>query len=762
MSQPGILIVEDEAIVASDLANKIRRLGYDVTGIAGTGADAVAQARAQRPALVLMDIHLTEAMDGITSAEAIQQERPVPVIFLTAHSDTATVERARQANPFAYVLKPFDMRELHIHIELALYKETAERRLRESEERLAGIVGSAMDAIISVNDAQRVVLFNAAAEAMFGLTAAAAFGQPLELFIPERFHRAHAAHFDQFTQTGVTGRRMGGLGEISGRRADGAEFPIEAAISQVAVAGGKLYTVILRDITERKKAEAALRELNATLEQRVQERTAALQESEARFRQMAENVQEVVWLASADLSQVLYLSPAFEKIWGHSCQSVYANPRLWLAAIHPEDRPGTKQAFLSQQTTGTPARAEYRIIRPDGSVRWIADHSTLVRNEAGQPYRLAGVARDITERKEAELTRARLAAIVETSTDAISAMDMNGVITDWTESAERLYGFTAAEAVGKPISLIVPPDKQSDIPLFIQKLKRGDRIASYETVRVRKDGQRFDASITISPLRDATGRIAHSSGITRDITERKRLEAEIQRISEAEKQQLGRDLHDGLSQHLTGVRYMASTLQAILVRKASPEAADAAQIVRELTTAVHEARDLVRGLVPVVLRSGDIVPALQELAVIATSLYKVSCRVVAPREIHIADADAARQLYRIAQEAINNAAKHSHGKHITVRVVKQRGRTILTVRDDGVGLPKKLPEHTRLGLRIMQYRAGLLNAHLKIARAPGGGTLVTCTFGQPCADARCVVTSNGSGSEVDVLQPDRKKLTGVS
>ena len=214
---------------------------------------------------------------------------------------------------------------------------------------------------------------------------------------------------------------------------------------------------------------------------------------------------------------------------------------------------------------------------------------TLFIDQAGNRF-IAGLVRDITDRKEAELTQARLAAIVESSTDAISAMDLDGVITDWTQSAERLYGYTAAEAVGQSISLIVPPDKQSDIPLFIQKLKRGDRISAYETVRIRKNGERFDAALTISPIRDGTGRIVRSSGITRDITERKRLEAEIQRISEAEKQQLGRDLHDGLSQHLTGVRYMASTLQAVLTRKAVPEATDAAQIVRELTTAANEAR----------------------------------------------------------------------------------------------------------------------------------------------------------------------------
>ena len=136
MSNISILIVEDEAIVAEDLAGKVRQLGYDVAGLTATGEEAVELARRQRPALVLMDIRLAGAMDGIAAAREINHECGLPVLFLTAHSDTGTIERARQAEAFGYILKPFDERDLRIQIEMALYKHTAERQLRESEERL--------------------------------------------------------------------------------------------------------------------------------------------------------------------------------------------------------------------------------------------------------------------------------------------------------------------------------------------------------------------------------------------------------------------------------------------------------------------------------------------------------------------------------------------------------------------------------------------------------------------------------------------------
>ena len=131
MTKATILIVEDEAIVAADLASKVRQLGYDVAGQTSTGEEAVELARRLRPSLVLMDIRLAGAMDGVAAAEVIHRESHLPVLFLTAHSDAGTVERARQAEAFGYILKPFDERDLRIQIEMALYKHVAEEKLRQ-------------------------------------------------------------------------------------------------------------------------------------------------------------------------------------------------------------------------------------------------------------------------------------------------------------------------------------------------------------------------------------------------------------------------------------------------------------------------------------------------------------------------------------------------------------------------------------------------------------------------------------------------------
>lgn len=155
-------------------------------------------------------------------------------------------------------------------------REDTTRELRESRDMLAGIINSAMDAIITVDSRQNITIFNAAAEKMFRCKAAEVIGQSLDRFIPRHYREAHRRHVVAFGQTGVTNRTMGNLQPLSGVRADGEEFPIEASISQAAVEGQKMYTVILRDISARKETEAHIHRLNAELEDRVRERTEAL------------------------------------------------------------------------------------------------------------------------------------------------------------------------------------------------------------------------------------------------------------------------------------------------------------------------------------------------------------------------------------------------------------------------------------------------------------------------------------------------------
>jgi PAS domain S-box-containing protein len=191
-------------------------------------------------------------------------------------------------------------------------RKRAELELQESQARFSGIIGSAMDAIISVDVEQHITIFNEAAEKMFRCPAGEALGQPLERFIPARFREAHREHVAAFGRTGVTGRAMGNLRPLSGLRADGEEFSIEASISHVEVGGQRTYTVILRDITERKRAEEQILQLNAELEQRVEERTVELTAAN-------KELESFTYSVAHDLRAPLRHIDAFSKILADDC-----------------------------------------------------------------------------------------------------------------------------------------------------------------------------------------------------------------------------------------------------------------------------------------------------------------------------------------------------------------------------------------------------------------------------------------------------------
>ena len=219
-----------------------------------------------------------------------------------------------------------------------------------------------------------------------------------------------------------------------------------------------------------------------------------------------------------------------------------------------------------------------------------------------------------------------------------------------------------------------------------------------------------------------------TEALTKEMQERMRLQKELLETSEREQQRLGRDLHDSLSQHLTGTALAGQVLSENLAARSLPESQEARRLVELVEEAIDLTRRLARGLHPVEMQAGHLADGFQELAAQAGERFNVACRFAGGRIAAAPDANVAIHLYRIAQEAITNAVRHGKARHINIGLDDAVGQIVLTVTDDGVGLPDHARDGNGMGLRLMAYRADLMGATFNIERLAAGGTRVTCAL----------------------------------
>ncbi len=255
-----IVVAEDESLVALHIRAMLEGMGYEVAGVAASGEEIVAAAEATRADLVLMDIMLRGEMDGIRAAEKIRERRSVPIIYLTAYADEATLERAKRTQPFGYLLKPFDERELYTAIETALFKHAIESRLKERERWLTTILSGIADGVISTDRAGRVTFMNPVAEALTGRTGGAWRGRALREALTILRERTRKPV--DLSPRGIQRMQDGPMEERSGMLLrDGERVPVDfgAAVLRDEAGAAAGTVIILRDVTQRRQQEEKLR-----------------------------------------------------------------------------------------------------------------------------------------------------------------------------------------------------------------------------------------------------------------------------------------------------------------------------------------------------------------------------------------------------------------------------------------------------------------------------------------------------------------------
>ncbi len=548
---------------------------------------------------------------------------------------------------------------------------------------------------------------------------------------------------------------------------------------------------IVTDITARKRAEESLRDMAVELERRVEDRTAAWRKTAERLQRTMVAANAVAWELDLASGMLLENGPV-EKFRDDPKGSRYGTDEDFFARIHPDDRDYVRaQVKRAVESEGGEHTAEFRLVLPEGRILWMGSSGSIERNAAGQPVSLRGISLDITARKQSEVALARTHRALRVLTEgnrmllrATSeqellnaacriAVEVGGYRMAWVGYAEadarksirpmaqvgigaedlcRLPRTWADSRLGRgPAGVAIRSgqpcvcrDAAKD-PLFAPWRKEAlefGYVAVLALPLMSEQGclgqltvcstqsDAFDGA-GLQLLQQLANDLAFGIMGLRNRMERKDLERQVLDIGENVQRRIGQDLHDGVSQSIIGIGYLVSAVHEALVNKAAPEAAKLERVTRLVWKTVEEMRDMARGLFPGELMDGQLADALQELARHTQDVFGMACHFTGPPAVSLADAKLASQVYRIAQEAVNNAAKHSRADEIRIGLSQENGSMVLTVRDTGVGIPEKTGPAAGLGQRIMKYRADLIGAALRIESVRGQGTTVTCALPVP-------------------------------
>jgi len=375
---------------------------------------------------------------------------------------------------------------------------TERERAEDERSRLAEIVEFSQDAIVSTDRDRTILTWNAGAERLFGYSAAEAMGRDVSFLVPEERRQ----ELGKRRALALAGQQAAPH-ETERLAKDGRRVPVSISASQLRDGDGNIIGVslIYRDIAERKRTEAEVGRLAA----------------------IVENSNDAI--ASRDLDRrITSWNSAAERLFGYTAAEVIGRNISLIIPAEQEAQAAQNRALLSSGHR-IPAYDAVRLTK-DGRRIHVSISQSPIRDPSGTMIGVSLVFRDISGRKSAEEERGRLAAIVESSQDAIIGRTLDGTIVSWNAGAERLYGYPAAEALGKHALLLTPPELQHETERNRELLRHGNAVPSYETVRLSKDGRRIAVQLSLSPIRDSSGNVIGTASIASDISERKRAEAE--------------------------------------------------------------------------------------------------------------------------------------------------------------------------------------------------------------------------------------------
>lgn len=505
---------------------------------------------------------------------------------------------------------------------------------------------------------------------------------------------------------------------------------VVVSMQRIEVRGDESVLTIATDITDRKRAEAALRD------------------SEERFRQIAEHMREVFWMSAVDFSRMLYVSPGYEAIWGRTCASAYQDPHSWIEAIHPDDRLRVTAALKMERNHGF--EVEYRVVRPDGSIRWVRTRGFALDDSTGQPYRVGGIAEDVTERKQAEdaLRRSEqlLRLVLEAIPVGVGVLDLDGSIILNNPASTRIWGkviasgperYDRSEAWWHDTGKKIAPEEWASR----RALTKGET-AINEVIEIRAfDGARKVIQNSAVPIRDEHHALVGAVFINEDVSAQKTAERDLEasvkqmqtlatRLMHAqddERRRIAQMLHETTAQDLAALKMLLARLNRTSDRLSDADRALLAESVQLADRSMTEARTLAYLLYPPFLDEAGLLSALRWYARGFADRSGILVDVALPDTLQRLPQDIETTLFRVVQEALINIHRHTTSPTARMGLQIAAGQLTLDIEDDGRGMAPDVVAQLLagvgalgVGLAGMRERLNQIGGRLEIESSDRG------------------------------------------
>ncbi len=701
MTSVKILVVEDEVIVARDIADMLKSQGYDVPAIALSGEQAIQKTEQIQPDLVLMDIVLKGDVDGIEAAEQIRHRFDIPVIYLTAYTDAQTVKRAKITEPFGYITKPFDKRELYTNIEMALYKHKMEKSLRRERDKAQKYLDVAAIMLVAIDTEQRVGLINKKGCELLGYKEEEIIAKNwFDNFLPSRIKDETKAVFEKLIRADVDASEYC---ENPILTKSGDERLIAWHNTVLRDEKGSVIATLSsgEDITERKKAE--------------------------------EQIAKLAKFPDEDPYPVLRISGHGTVVYANKASAILL--KTWDCRVGRSVTDRWHELVMDSLSSGQSQQTE---VQCDGRI-FSLTFAPVVDANYVNVYGL-----DITARKKAEQELAwALAwqeAIFEGSRDAVFISDADSKFVTINSSACKLTGYSREELLGMRIPELHEEQDLTAYNLYHDRIMAGEEIIS-EAKILRKDGTKVDTEFNNRCIKISGTAYMHT--VARNITERKKSENElienqaklkamaskILQTEERERQSLAMGLHDEVCQKLVLTKL---ALESSLNLVSDPKVLASLKITcGAIGETIEQADSLTFELSNPVLRQLGFVIALEKyLTEEIRQKHGIAYELEGDKQLSTLPDEIKNGLFRVTRELLTNVVKHAHARKVKVSARESQGQIYVRVQDDGVGFKEsqagsKVSQTARFGLFSIREQLEYLGGHLEIESEPGRGTKAT-------------------------------------